>query len=66
MSLPPHREPFLLNKFLDAVESDGYEFRRPCLHSKNFCDYEFFRRLNVKDNFVESRFPRYKHADFLY
>ncbi|CAD7939503.1 unnamed protein product [Amoebophrya sp. A120] len=66
MSLPPHREPFLLNKFLDAESQQDYEFRRPCLHSKNFCDYEFFRRMNIKDNFVEARFPRFKHADFLY
>ncbi|CAD7942509.1 unnamed protein product [Amoebophrya sp. A25] len=66
MSLPPYREPFLLNKFLDAEVQESYEFRRPCLGSKNYCDYEFFKRMNVKDNFVEARFPRFKHADFLY
>jgi len=66
MSIPPHREPFLLNKFLDAETQPDYEFRRPCLGSTNYCDYEYFHRMDAKNPFCDSRFPRYKHSDFLY
>jgi len=65
-SIPPHREPFLLNKFLDAETSDAYELRRPCLGSINFCSTGFFERLDPANPFFDARFPRFKHCDFLY
>ena len=66
MSIPPHREPFLLNKFLDAETAPAFELRRPCLGSINFCDYSFFQRLDPQNPFLDARFPRFKHSDFLY
>lgn len=66
MSLPPYREPFLLNKFLDAESTKEFGLRRPGLGSFNFCDPAFFKLLDPKNPFTDSRFPRYKHSDFLY
>lgn len=66
MSIPPHREPFLLNKYLDAEVKPDYQLRRPCLGSTNFCDTGFFERLDPANPFLDARFPRFKHSDFLY
>lgn len=63
-----HREPFLYNKFLDSInlKDPKWEFRRPCIGATNFCDPEYFRRLNVNHPFRDAYFPRQPHADFLY
>lgn len=63
-----HRDPFLYNKFLDAndLKNSKYDYRRPCIGATNFCDYEYFRRLNVEHPFRDAYFPRFPQADFLY
>ena len=66
MSLPPYRDPYLTNKFFDCTRDEAYKERRPCLGSTNFCDNEFFHRLDPKHPFRDCSFVRYKHSDFLY
>jgi len=63
MSLPPHRPPFLFNKYCEATRSDAYEFCRPGAGSKHWCDPGFLERMDVTNPMKLSHFPRYKNFD---
>lgn len=68
MSIPPHRDVRVYNKFLDCADlkKHSYDYRRPCHGSIAFCDDEFFRRLDVGHPYRDAHFPRYPHADFMF